>query len=151
MSELISNPPILNSHQKISIFSGGVICNFCNETFPSLAALLAHMTECHNECNICFRIFECRQNLVQHMKSHDPAGGNYSCYCLMKFHNMPSMRYHLAKDHGAKEFLCCTSCPKAFETQSQFNFHKRIHMTENVPCSLCYTILKSPVHLKVTI
>lgn len=80
------------------------------------------MTECHNECGTCFRIFKYRRNLAQHMKSHDSAGGKLRCsFCSMKFNNMPALRNH----------------------------HETNHITGGFPCSLCNTSYRSSVHLMV--
>lgn len=79
---------------------------------------------------------------------HDNLNHKHQCQlCPSKYHLLSELRYHGAMDHNMS-FVCCTKCPKAFPTRASLKSHTKVHLVENVPCSLCQKFFKSIKHWK---
>lgn len=99
-------------------------CNVCSGIFASKNDLSEHL-DTHDIksnfiCNICNREFQRKQDLINHFKYHDPRIINHCFYCGKKMKNIEDLKVHL-NEHKMNDNdlkFTCYFCGNGYRTMA---------------------------------
>lgn len=94
-----------------------IVCEVCNETFKTIAALNTHKLKHSSES--------------KHIVRCEIAG------CDRTFSSKQGLAYHLTVHSREDPLLQCSKCPKTFKGQAQLNRHEAAHNLSKNPCDYC--------------
>ena len=124
-------------------------CEKCGKTYLSTNALYRHIEKtclardsmkvefkrieddwyCAFEgCAMGNQIFACKENLEDHWAEFHVAEEDKIIPCQLcdvKFATLGAKKVHMNRDH--EKTFACEKCPKKFYTQSNLNYHKKVH------------------------
>ena len=142
-SNVIPEVNTVNDHNtsEISIASSSrVMCDYCGKDYKDENALKYHYYKVHRNyveslpepysCTLCGKFF-CQLHLLnRHMISHSPS--KYSCpFCNRPFTRQDHLNEHIKKNHGKKDNVKCTMCPKTYSHLKGLRRHeKSVHLKE---------------------
>ncbi|XP_065903026.1 histone-lysine N-methyltransferase PRDM9-like [Dysidea avara] len=116
-------------------------CKFCRRFFAKKQDLQEHL-ETHNgdrpyECQYCSKTFSVHQNLGVHIKIHT-GEKPYPCqYCSKSFVEKGKLRQHLLYHTGEKPYQC-QYCSKSFRERCNLKCHLLTHTGEKPhKCQYC--------------
>lgn len=105
------------------------ICELCSEKQGTKERLFAHLVT-HNlvfECNKCMRKFYQREQLNNHMETHEEPLACPWPKCERKV-NRQALSNHI-RQHKVDSSLKCYACDKLFNTKNQLLAHVEVHNT----------------------
>ena len=138
-------------------------CDLCEQSFvrEDREKFLFHMTQLHNvgdyrfKCDQCEKVFDTRNNLTVHLKSHqsrivcDQCGKDFKCQASLKshvkiFHTVDK----ITKEDTVKK---CDKCDMEFEVPELLDSHLKVCQNElkELKCKLCDTIWVSHLSLSL--
>lgn len=92
------------------------------------------------ECDQCGKEFANKDDVLDHLESHDDFGDGFRCNdCNKNYPTSIGLEVHLASDHDkAKGPLSCPKCPKTAENRELLRRHLRIHKEnqDKIICSM---------------
>ncbi|KAG5667325.1 hypothetical protein PVAND_015309 [Polypedilum vanderplanki] len=145
------NKFMLNQHVKIS-HSEMIGCKLCGKMVKPLC-MPYHMKQVHASernflCTICSASFKTRDNLKDHMMTHNK---NYVCHiCNKRFSRRHQLNGHLAL-HNNPDAFSCQVCGHKYSTASYLKRHMKAHQESNVKCKICgidVNVLSLHYHMK---
>ncbi|XP_045781153.1 telomere zinc finger-associated protein-like [Maniola jurtina] len=117
-------------------------CNNCNYKSLCKESLQGHIHKKHlkirpHVCDICFKDFYHRKNLVEHSKRHLEVRNEICEVCGDRFIHKKNLLEHLKLHSGERPYLC-EVCDRRFITSGRRLEHiKRCHSEKNECCLLC--------------
>ncbi|XP_063586762.1 uncharacterized protein LOC134764135 [Penaeus indicus] len=108
-------------------------CQECGEKFAKQYGLKRHMERKHGDgrvpCNICSKLFSCKEDLIKHTKSHEnKSKGDLSCgFCNQTFTSAWSLQRHTKKHQTESHQFKCSRCPKSFTRKDSLLSHEKLH------------------------
>ncbi|CAG7728544.1 unnamed protein product [Allacma fusca] len=176
-------------------------CMFCDDAFPSKAKLETHLKKAHSDesplngaktkkkravgqrrqdvlkCPQCQRIFNHRNSLVYHMRSHTGERPHQCEMCGKSFFATSALKVHMRLHSGEKPYKCescgrnfrqwgdlkyhmisihsdirqyqCEFCGKDFARKYSLIVHRRIHTGErNYKCEFCNKCFRAASYLQ---
>ncbi|KAK2715745.1 hypothetical protein QYM36_010350 [Artemia franciscana] len=89
------------------------------------------------KCRVCSKTFEKKEDLYEHMSSHNKKKAFECDICKKDFAQTFHLLEHQRTHTGEKPFKCDV-CEKCFASSSSFSRHKRIHTGEKpFECNIC--------------
>ena len=139
-------------------------CEHCHQCFvrEDREKFLFHMTQIHNvgdyrfKCDQCDKVFETRNNLTVHLKSHDTS--RIVCdQCGKDFKNQECLKSHLKIFHTVDKITKedtvkkCDKCDIEFEVPELLDSHLKICQNElkELKCKFCDTVWVSHLSLSL--
>ncbi|KAH8289670.1 hypothetical protein KR054_009013 [Drosophila jambulina] len=138
-------------------------CRSCSECFTSRKELNAHRRQQHRRqrqgkpapeltCEICGKLFQRHNALVDHMNSHTDRR-NFSCpECPARFVQRGNRDRHVRDTHLKEYLFSCpeADCDRRFQQRRERDQHvKTVHRRErDLVCSLCQATFSHPVNYK---
>lgn len=117
-------------------------CNYCNYRSLCKTSVDGHINKCHlkyrpHTCQVCYKSFYHKKNLVVHKETHDQRRNEICEMCGQRFLHRKNLLEHLKLHNGVKPFEC-DICGKKFITSGRRLEHiKRIHTEKSECCLLC--------------
>ncbi|XP_023941518.2 zinc finger protein 891 [Bicyclus anynana] len=117
-------------------------CNYCNYKSPSKQSLQGHINKKHlkikpHVCNICYKHYYHKKNLIEHEKIHSQIRNEICEVCGDSFIHKKNLLEHLKLHSGEKPYQC-EVCDRRFITSGRRLEHiKRCHSEKNECCLLC--------------
>ena len=89
-------------------------------------------------CNVCWRVFESKEKLQLHYRTHTGEKPFACKICNRKFTRKCNLDRHEATHSEVKPFKC-TICPdgKSFKTKDGLRNHLRYHYRPKFSCDYC--------------
>lgn len=126
----------MQQHKGPKIYS----CSECKKAFALKSNLVKHIKH-HlddiNQCKICCEIFQDKETLEEHEKSHQ--NRRFKCpgtTCDRIFTSLTRMRNHIDQKHEEENLYKCKKCKKVFSDETRFFLHGISH-TKFFRCSEC--------------
>lgn len=128
-------------------------CQMCFKTFKNRYQLVLH-TRSHTgekpfECPVCHRCFSMSSNLQKHLDTHS-TDKPYNCEtCGQFFKTQRSLKFHTVCYHQPEAKIKCQQCDKTFVNKSYLKMHMLYHTGEkNFTCTICKSKYYKSSHLK---
>uniref|UniRef100_A0A1Q3FQ10 C2H2-type domain-containing protein n=1 Tax=Culex tarsalis TaxID=7177 RepID=A0A1Q3FQ10_CULTA len=122
----------------------GFICRFCQNSLPSYADLLKHVTEHHSQgmsetrCKFCTAKFKNALPLVIHEYRHQIPNVIKCDVCNRIFKNEEHLKKHKIVHTNAPKAFICEACGRTFNRSVGLRNHKLIHNGKRKhSCDLC--------------
>uniref|UniRef100_A0A6P7G8G2 Zinc finger protein 62 homolog n=1 Tax=Diabrotica virgifera virgifera TaxID=50390 RepID=A0A6P7G8G2_DIAVI len=119
-----------------------------------------HVMDRHfNQCDVCFKTFNYKKNLVQHMEHH--TGNLNYIKCDKRFRQRGSLISHMRSYHEGVKPYACKECDGTFTTSSSLDRHvKNVHnpnnpkhsknvLTNVYDCDVCSTQFTNKTELQL--
>lgn len=103
-------------------------CQYCDQIFPSRAALKEHK-KCHVgekplACQICNKPFKQKVSLDAHVQKHKDDDSRMCKSCDKQFASRLELRKHQQTAHESEYTFECEKCKRSFTTKSRLEKHK---------------------------
>ena len=129
-------------------------CDKCEKTFTQNTHMKTHKNRVHNEnpmiCDHCTETFSERKLLDRHKAIKHQIGevNRYKCdQCEYTTIHAIVFKDHVKNQHGIRHYKC-TTCAKAFGTETSLKSHQIVHNEARFHCRLCQLTFKHPRSLK---
>ena len=101
-------------------------CRICGQEFDH-SLLEDHIAKFHENiiCDICQKVFNCKQNMEKHVSFvHGRIGKEYICnICTKYFQTKGNLTFHRKALHGGGKYHKCESCGKSFSAARTLKKH----------------------------
>ena len=143
-------------------------CKTCFRTFRDDTIFQKHISLCNGvwkmknyRCHICEKKCSQKDNLRNHMKTHDPNWKNkerilVSCIqCGNQYNGKPSLKNHIRNTHKTGPegvTVQCKFCSKTLASKYSLFTHNKLKHSEkqeNIICLLCKKVFDNETQLKV--
>ena len=132
-------------------------CNICQQTFPIIAELNAHVTKVHVDlklkCEQCDKTYRSIYKLREHRNAkHSEGTSNVICdYCHKCFTSETGLKTHIRLVHYEREAesFKCYECSKTFDAKTKLIRHIETHHVESpTQCMVCLRTFLNDIKLK---
>ena len=150
--------PFIKTLKKPELVSDKDILPTTRQPWHPMKDFRDHIRSEHSMCEICEIIFDSKDNLEDHIESHNPEEGVLLCNfngCSQKkvYKNFTALFSHAQKNHHKGKLFKCNLCTKSFNEIGQSRDHdKRHNGVGQYSCPLCgitYPKTKFATHLKI--
>ncbi|XP_033126117.1 zinc finger protein 729-like isoform X2 [Anneissia japonica] len=128
-------------------------CDQCNRVFLEPARLAKHKRMAHEKqqefmCDTCGKMFNRKDSLKAHIRTHTQETVANCKECNKKFKSRIAYDMHLKIHRNQRDFKC-TLCDKTFIQKGNLNKHLLTHnQTFNFECEVCKRKFNNPALLK---
>lgn len=139
-----STKSLIRRHMYVHIYRKQFPCRQCKKVFRKSYYLSAHITRKHPNwdqhymCNLCYKPFLLKENLIAHMTTHTDTETKFKClYCNQKFSQQHKLIAH-EKKHLVSGKYDCLVCEESFDCRIKLAMHFKSHLkVKDYICQHC--------------